>query len=289
VNAAARRPSLVRELVFILAAWAGTFVFMALIALVVAVVAWLLLGALNVLPDPDRRWPRLSAWAVVAIPLVALFLAFVLSRRSHGDTFYEQQRANRRTSWLLLVTMVGLVTALGEAVAASLTFDSVAALAGAGLAAIAGAGGAAYAHFRGANAVLDSARARPADDAGDTVLNDVVAEMSIAANIPRPRVYVIADESMNAMAVGTRPDNAAVAVTTGLLRRMDREQLQGSSPTRSATSATSTRATACTWRSWSDSSPSSPMDSCAWFCARGRKESFSVARRRTTPRVPLRG
>jgi heat shock protein HtpX len=59
------------------------------------------------------------------------------------------------------------------------------------------------------------------------VLNDVVTELSIAANIPRPRVYVISDESMNAMAVGTRPENAAVAVTTGLLDRFDREQLQG--------------------------------------------------------------
>ena len=162
MSAQAQRPSLLRELVFIVAAWAGTFVFMALIALVVAVGAWLILGVANVLPDPDQRWPRLSAWAVVAIPLVALVLAFVLSRRPHGDTFYEQQRANRRISLLLLVTMVGLVTALGEAIAASLTFNAQAALVGAALAALTGRRWRGIRSLRGANAVLDSAEARPA-------------------------------------------------------------------------------------------------------------------------------
>lgn len=218
---------MLRDALLIVVAWLGTFVFMALIALIVAVVAWMVLGGLNMLPDPDRRWPRLSAWAVVAIPLVALVLAFVLSRRAHGATFWDQQRTNRRISLLLLVTMVGLVVAIGEAIAASVTFDSVAALAGAGIAGVAGAGGAAYAHFRGANAVLDSARARLADPQRERMLNDVVAEMSLAANIAPPRVYVIPDESMNALAVGTRPQNAAIAVTSGLLARLDREQLQG--------------------------------------------------------------
>ena len=54
-----------------------------------------------------------------------------------------------------------------------------------------------------------------------------MTELSIAANMPPPAVYVIDDGSINAMAVGTRPDNAAIAVTSGLLRRFDREQLQG--------------------------------------------------------------
>ena len=52
-------------------------------------------------------------------------------------------------------------------------------------------------------------------------------ELSIAADMPPPAVYVIPDSSLNALAVGTKPDNAALAVTSGLLDTFDREQLQG--------------------------------------------------------------
>ena len=61
----------------------------------------------------------------------------------------------------------------------------------------------------------------------EKVLLDVVDELSIAANMPPPAVYVIPDGSLNAMAVGTKPANAALAVTAGMLERFDREQLQG--------------------------------------------------------------
>jgi heat shock protein HtpX len=56
---------------------------------------------------------------------------------------------------------------------------------------------------------------------------NVVNELSIAADMPPPQIYVIPDNSLNALAVGTKPDNAAMAVTSGMLERFDREQLQG--------------------------------------------------------------
>jgi heat shock protein HtpX len=55
----------------------------------------------------------------------------------------------------------------------------------------------------------------------------VVREISLAAGVPEPRVYVIEDGSMNAFATGRDPEHAAIAVTRGLLDGMDREQLQG--------------------------------------------------------------
>jgi heat shock protein HtpX len=131
---------------------------------------------------------------------------------------------------LLLVAMVGLVVGLGEAIAASLTFDSYGALIGAGIAALVGLGAAAFAHFSGPGAVLSSARALKLTGPGtghEQVLLNVVNELSIAADMPPPTVYVIRDGSLNALAVGTKPDNAALAVTSGLLDSFDREQLQG--------------------------------------------------------------
>ena len=210
-----------------LAALAAALVFLALIVIAVVVLAWIVLSLLDQLPDPDRKWPRLSAWAVALIPAAALLLAFFVSRRREGGSFYEQQRTNRLISVLLLIAIIGLLVALGEAIAASLTFDSYWALFGAGVASLLGIGAAAYAYFAGSNAVLSSARARTADPVSERVLFDVVSELSIAANMPPPQVAVIDDASINALAVGTKPGNAVIAVTTGALRNLDREQLQG--------------------------------------------------------------
>jgi heat shock protein HtpX len=217
----------VRTLLMSLAALAAALVFLALVVIAVVVLAWIVLSLLNQLPDPDRKWPRLSAWAIALIPAAALLLAFFVSRRTEGGMFYQQQRTNRVISVLLLIAIIGLLVALGEAIAASLTFDSYWALFGAGVASLLGLGAAGYAYFAGSSAVLSSARARTADPARERVLFDVVSELSIAANMPPPKVAVIDDASINALAVGTRSSNAVVAVTSGALRNLDREQLQG--------------------------------------------------------------
>ena len=56
---------------------------------------------------------------------------------------------------------------------------------------------------------------------------NVVREMAVAANVPMPKVYVIDDTAPNAFATGRDPAHASVAITTGLLQKLDREELQG--------------------------------------------------------------
>jgi heat shock protein HtpX len=56
---------------------------------------------------------------------------------------------------------------------------------------------------------------------------NVVREMAIAANLPMPKVYTIDDTAPNAFATGRDPKHASVAITTGLLQKLDREELQG--------------------------------------------------------------
>ena len=58
-------------------------------------------------------------------------------------------------------------------------------------------------------------------------LLNVVTEMSLASGLPMPKVYVINDTAPNAFATGRDPKHASVAVTSGLLEKMDREELQG--------------------------------------------------------------
>ena len=165
--------------------------------------------------------------AIAILPVVTFAIAAVGSRRASGGTFQVQASANRRNSVLLIITLVGIVAATAEMIAVTLTYDPVPALWAGGVAALVGLGAAAGANRFGSDVILQTAGARLADPARDTVLLDVVRELSIAANVPEPRVYVIADGSQNAFATGRDPAHASLAVTTGLLQRMDREELQG--------------------------------------------------------------
>ncbi len=81
----------------------------------------------------------------------------------------------------------------------------------------------------GARAVLASTGAVPAspDNPAHKQLMNVVDEMSIASGQPRPQVYIIPDPDPNAFATGTRPEDSYVAVTQGLLDKLNRDELQG--------------------------------------------------------------
>lgn len=66
---------------------------------------------------------------------------------------------------------------------------------------------------------------RSADEAPE--LWHVVEDMAMVARVPMPRVFIIDDPSPNAFATGNNPEHAAVAATTGLLKIMNREELEG--------------------------------------------------------------
>lgn len=67
----------------------------------------------------------------------------------------------------------------------------------------------------------------PADPDEFRMLHNVVEEVAIAAGIPKPKVYITPSPAPNAFATGRNPHNASMAVTTGLLEIMNRQELQG--------------------------------------------------------------
>lgn len=67
----------------------------------------------------------------------------------------------------------------------------------------------------------------PADPGEFNVLHNVVEEVAIAAGTPKPKVYITPSPAPNAFATGRNPRHASLAVTTGLLEIMNREELQG--------------------------------------------------------------
>lgn len=75
--------------------------------------------------------------------------------------------------------------------------------------------------------VLRMHGARPAEGPGTEGLRRMVADLAERAGMPVPKVYVIETAQPNAFATGRNPENAAVAVTTGLMRALSREEVAG--------------------------------------------------------------
>src|SRR5713226_3229450 len=75
--------------------------------------------------------------------------------------------------------------------------------------------------------VLAMYRAREVNEAEAPELYQIVHNVAVRAGLPMPRVYIIPSESANAFATGRNPQHAVVAVTDGILRIMNREELEG--------------------------------------------------------------
>ncbi|MGA2625352.1 MAG: M48 family metallopeptidase [Bacteroidota bacterium] len=87
----------------------------------------------------------------------------------------------------------------------------------------------AYSFYRGDDLVLKSVKKIDRiwwDDESNRLLIDVIKEMSIASGVPMPSVYLVHDDDPNAFSTGRDPEHASIGVTTGLLQKLDREELQ---------------------------------------------------------------
>jgi heat shock protein HtpX len=142
-------------------------------------------------------------------------------------TFYQQQAANRRSSLLLIVLVGVLLGALGFAIGYATTASAEGGVLITGIAVVFAGALSAGSYFAGDSLVLSAAHAQPVGQADQPQLMNVVQELSLAANIPLPKVYIIDDSAPNAFATGRDPKHASVAVTSGLLEKLDREELQG--------------------------------------------------------------
>lgn len=144
-----------------------------------------------------------------------------------GKTFYDQIAANRRNSFLMagfVVLLLGLLGfTVGWAMFGSPSGGLVTTTGAVALGLLSGIG----TYFAGDSLVLAVSGAREIDDTSAPQVMNVVREMATAANVPMPRVYIIEDTAPNAFATGRDPKHASVAVTTGLLQKLDREELQG--------------------------------------------------------------
>ena len=151
----------------------------------------------------------------------------------------EQQAANRRRTWIVMAAFIAFFAFLGAGVDLFVIGEGQVFVPLATAAALAIGGGQAYWSLQhGDRSVLKATTAEPVADrltrsATDAErlryrqLQNVVDEMAIASGLPAPRAYVIPDPDPNAFATGKDSAHASIAVTEGLLERLNRDELQG--------------------------------------------------------------
>lgn len=138
-------------------------------------------------------------------------------------TFAKEIGRNRRKSFVLLSAFAVLIVLVGAAidvlVGGGLWITGVAFVVAVVMALVA--------YYKSDAIALAATRARPADGPEFRRYHNLVEGLCIAAGLPKPRLYVVDDPAPNAFATGRNPQHAAIAVTTGLLEKMNRVELEG--------------------------------------------------------------
>jgi heat shock protein HtpX len=137
-------------------------------------------------------------------------------------TLYTHQSENIRKTWILMSVFLVLLVGVGYAL--SQVYGNINILYGFALFSILMN---VIAYWQSDKIALSSSHAVPADGPEYLELHRIVENLAITAGLPKPRVYIINDPAPNAFATGRDPKHAAIAVTTGLLAIMDRNELEG--------------------------------------------------------------
>jgi heat shock protein HtpX len=136
---------------------------------------------------------------------------------------YEQIASNKRRSFLLVFFFLALIFLLAW------LFEQIVGMGTEGLifAVILAVGMTVGSYYASDKIVLAMSKARPVTKEEFPYLYNVVEGLTIAAGLPPPRCYVIDDTAPNAFATGRNPKNSVIVVTTGLLDKLNRVELEG--------------------------------------------------------------
>jgi heat shock protein HtpX len=140
-------------------------------------------------------------------------------------SIYDAAAANRWRTLLLIAAFTALVALLAYFVGEYFA-------PGGGIAALPFAfalsiGGALVSYFAGDKLILAQSQARELGPSEEPQLRNIVEALALGLGIPTPKIYVIEDSAPNAFATGRDPQHASIAVTRGLLDKLDRTELEG--------------------------------------------------------------
>jgi heat shock protein HtpX len=136
---------------------------------------------------------------------------------------YEQIGQNKRRTVVLMISFMVFVALVVAALNLLLRWGIAGFVIAFVIAGVSGFVG----YWKSDSVALAMSRAKPADPKEYARLHNLVEGLCIAAGLPKPRVYIVEDHAPNAFATGRNPEHAAIAVTTGLLEKMNRVELEG--------------------------------------------------------------
>jgi heat shock protein HtpX len=145
--------------------------------------------------------------------------------RGDAMQMYQQINKNKRNTVFFIIVFIGLIFIasyfIGYLIDPALSYSF------AGIALILAGVGVFLSYYNSDKMILKMANARPVSKAQEPYLYHTIEGVAIAAGIPTPKAYVIETDIPNAFATGRNPEHGVVAVTRGLIDRLNREELEG--------------------------------------------------------------
>jgi heat shock protein HtpX len=136
---------------------------------------------------------------------------------------YDQIAENKRNSLILVIIVAAVLVGIGYSAGLYWGNEYAGVILAVVLAVVSSIG----AYYGGAGMILAMSRAKRIEKKDHPQLFNVVEELSIAGGLPMPAIYIIDDTAPNAFATGRDPKHASVAITSGLLEKLSRDELQG--------------------------------------------------------------
>lgn len=137
---------------------------------------------------------------------------------------YTEINSNKRNSVILMMISIAIIIALGYVFSKALQDESYTLV---GVAIIISLFSTLISYYQGDKIALWSNGAKPITKNDSPEIYRLVENLAIAAGLPSPKIYLIADPAINAFATGRTPELASIAVTTGAIQKLEKTELEG--------------------------------------------------------------
>ena len=140
-------------------------------------------------------------------------------------SFHDQIARNRRNSFILVIIVFIVLIALGYAISFAFSPDYFFLIMI--LATIISLVYVLSTYYNSDKIALASVKAKKADPIEHRALYHAVENMTIASGMPKPKAYIMESENINAFATGKDPEHSVICVTTGALKKLNKQELEG--------------------------------------------------------------
>lgn len=138
---------------------------------------------------------------------------------------YQNISSNKRDTVFIVVFFIAVVTAIGWFVGKY--FVEGGGLSTVGIALLVSGLSGIFSYYNSDKLVLAVSNAKKVEYEDAPEVHNLVDNMAIASGIPKPKVYIINDSSMNAFATGRDPEHGVICLTTGIIERLEKRELEG--------------------------------------------------------------